>query len=362
MRIAMLVNIPVPYRVPVYDRIAAACGSDFRVLYMAKLEENRRWNVPALRHDHVFLRGFAVTRKDREIHVRWGVSRQLGAFRPDVILTGGFNPPMITAWLHAQAGRVAHVAISDSWAFSEAGLSSVHRLARRAVYATSSAFVGASAKTLALFEAYGARNNLFTAPLGIDNARFAAAAVPLADRPFDLVFAGNLIDRKLPMFFAEVVARVARRRGRVSALVIGDGELRGEMERALAQPGIAATFTGFLQQAELPAAYARGKIFCFPTRNDPWGVVANEACASGMPVVTCANAGCAGELVVHERNGYVLDLDPEQWADHAQRLLDDAALLADSGAQSAHAVRGYTFDAAADGFLAACRASYTRTH
>jgi len=357
MRIAMLVNIPAPYRVPVYDRIAEQCGSDFRVIYMAKIEADRRWKVPTLRHDHVFLRGFAVQRKDREIHVRWGIHHQLKTFRPDVILTGGFNPPMITAWLYAQARRTPHVPMSDAWERSEAELSSVHRFVRRAVYTTSSAFVGASAKTLALFESYGARKNLFKAPLGVDNARFAAAAVPLADRPFDLVFAGNLIDRKLPLFFADVVARVARRRGRVSALVIGDGELRGEMECALDKPGVEATFTGFLQQAELPAAYARGKIFCFPTRNDPWGVVANEACASGMPVITCANAGCAGELVVHARNGYVVDLDPEQWAAHAQLLLDDAALLADSGARSTRAVRDYTFAAAAEGFLAACRAS-----
>jgi glycosyltransferase involved in cell wall biosynthesis len=143
----------------------------------------------------------------------------------------------------------------------------------------------------------------------------------------------------------------------VAALVIGDGELRGELERALAQPGVHATFTGFLQQAELPAAYARGKILCFPTLNDAWGVVANEACASGMPVITCQNAGCAGELVVHARNGYVVELDAELWADHAQRLLDDAALLADSGARSMLAVRDYTFASAADGILAACRAT-----
>jgi glycosyltransferase involved in cell wall biosynthesis len=201
------------------------------------------------------------------------------------------------------------------------------------------------------------RKNLFKAPLGVDNAQFAAAAVPLSERPFDLVFAGNLIDGKLPLFFADVVARVARRRGRVSALVIGDGELRGEMERTLRQARVEATFTGFLQQAELPAAYARGKIFCFPTRIDAWGVVANEACASGMPVITCANAGCAGELVMHDRNGYVIDLDAELWAIHAQRLLDDAALLAESGAQSTRAVSSYTFAAAAEGFLAACLAS-----
>jgi glycosyltransferase involved in cell wall biosynthesis len=356
MRIAMLVNIPAPYRVPVYDRIAEQCGRDFRVIYMAKLEANRRWTVPALNHDHVYLHGLAVGPAERRIHLRWGVTRQLNAFRPDVIVTCGFNPPMIAAWLHARARRVSHVSMSDGWQGSEADLSSVHRVARHVVYSTSSAFVGASAKTLALFESYGARKNLFKAPLGVDNARFSAAALPLADRRFDIVFAGNLIAGKLPLFFAEVAARIARRRGRVRALVIGDGELRAQTERALEQPGVEVTFTGFLQQHELPAAYASGKIFCFPTRNDAWGMVANEACASGMPVITCANAGCAGELVMHARNGYVLDLDPELWAYHAQRLLDDPVLLADSGAQSMQAVGDYTFAAAADGILAACRA------
>jgi hypothetical protein len=53
----------------------------------------------------------------------------------------------------------------------------------------------------------------------------------------------------------------------------------------------------------------------------------------------------------------VVDLDAETWAAHAQLLLDDAALLAETGAQSSRAVRDYTFSAAADGILAACRAS-----
>src|SRR5262249_23086176 len=157
MRIALFTNIPAPYRVPVYDRIAEQCGSDFRVIYLAQREANRKWNVPTLRHDHVFLRGFAVRRKNREIHVRWGVSHQLNTFRPDVILTGAFSPPMIAAWLRARAHRIPHVPVSDAWAHSEAELSSVHRLVRRAVYATSSAFIGASAKTLALYGTYGVR-------------------------------------------------------------------------------------------------------------------------------------------------------------------------------------------------------------
>lgn len=353
-RIAMLVNIPAPYRVPVYDRVAARLGSAFRVIYMAGREADRRWDIPPMQHEHVFLRGITITHKARDIHFRTGVWRELTRHRPHVIATGGFNPPMLAAWLYARISGAAHVTMTDGWIGSEAHLSSLHRRIRRRVYATSSAFVGASEKSLELYRSYGVRDHLVRVPLGIDNDAFARASQPLAERPYDLVFAGNLIPRKLPLFFVDVIAELAKLRSRVSVLVIGDGELRQPMTDALARlRGVHATFTGFLQQRELPDAYARGKVLCFPTANDPWGVVANEACASGMPVITCSNAGCADELVRHEENGYVLALDPTAWAARCSALLDDAGRLEAMGRRSAELVRPYSHDDAAEAMLAA---------
>jgi putative transposase len=53
---------------------------------------------------------------------------------------------------------------------------------------------------------------------------------------------------------------------------------------------------GYFSQNELPYYYALTRVFLFPTLLDPWGVVANEACAAGVPVITCSNAGAAGDL------------------------------------------------------------------
>jgi glycosyltransferase involved in cell wall biosynthesis len=360
MRVAMLVNIPAPYRVPVYDRMAAALGKNFRVLYMAATERDRRWNVPPLSHDHRFLRGPSLRVGEREIHFRQGVMRELRTFRPDVVMTGGFNPPMLLAWLYSQATGVAHVPVSDAWLRSEASLSWVHRGVRRSVYRTSRAYVGASKKTLELYESYGEHTNLFLSPLCIDNSRFRTNAGPLREREYDLVFSGNLIDRKLPLFFADVAATLGRKRGSVAVLVIGDGPLRRDLEAALArEPSVRATFAGFLQQDELPLSYARGKIFCFPTRNDPWGVVANEACAAGLPVVTCENAGCAGELVIHDRNGYVLPLVIARWADALDQLLSSPTLLERMSVEAQSIVSHFNFDAATEGLMGACRVSLT---
>jgi glycosyltransferase involved in cell wall biosynthesis len=369
MKVALFANIPAPYRVPVYDRLAKHLGADFRVIYMtdasAAVPVAARATVreqSALLHSHVFLSGHTLTRDrskhgGRDLHLRYGVLRELRSFEPDVVITGSFNPPMLAAWLYALCTRTKHVALTDSWLDSERGLTALHRFARRAVYSSSSAFIGASEKSWALFQRYGARRNFFKAPLGVDNESFVLSSTRMADRPYDLVFAGRLVERKLPSFFVDVVESVARTRS-VSVLVIGDGPLFAPMQRSLSRlQNVSATFTGYLSQRALPAMYCKGKVFCFPTHTDPWGIVANEACAAGMPVVTCPSAGCAGELVVDGLNGFVLPLDSAIWSARIVELLCDVERLEEMSTNARQIVADYSFDRAADGILAACSAS-----
>ena len=83
---------------------------------------------------------------------------------------------------------------------------------------------------------------------------------------------------------------------------------------------------------------------------DAWGVVANEACAAGLPVLITPEAGAARELVVDGVNGYVLELDVETWAEIAARLIADAELYQSMSRASRESVREYTFDRAAAAF------------
>lgn len=342
-RVALLVNIPAPYRVPVYDRLASQV--DLRVIYMAEREAERAWQVPPLAHDHIYLRG----REVRGVQLRAGVLAELRRFQPDVVMTAGFHPAMLSAWAYARAKGRAHVAVSDAWLGSETQLSAAHRFLRRRVFRSSAAFVGASVKSIEMFRHHGGTAPAMLAPLSIDNGAFEVAA----PRTYDLVYAGRIIPAKLPGFFAETVGRIARHRS-VSVLVIGDGTERARLERELTVANVRATFTGFVEQAALPALYAQGKILCFPTERDAWGLVANEACAAGLPVVTCPQAGCAGELVVDGDNGSVLPLDAERWALQIEALLADTARLTRASTRARLRVADYTFERAAAAFADAC--------
>jgi glycosyltransferase involved in cell wall biosynthesis len=150
----------------------------------------------------------------------------------------------------------------------------------------------------------------------------------------------------------DVALQVARRLGRpVRLLLLGSGPLQAEMQaRADGMRGeVDVVFAGFVKQAALPGHYASAKLLLFPTTFDPWGVVANEACAAGLPVLVSDVAGVAGDLVVDGVNGRVLPLEQDAWVDAAVALLSDPALYARQAAASVERVARFDYGHAAQG-------------
>jgi glycosyltransferase involved in cell wall biosynthesis len=353
VRIALVTNIPAPYRVPVFNRIADQLGDAFLVVFCAATEGNRRWDPGAFRFRHVFLKEHCRIVDGCTIHDNRDVLGHLRRFRPQVVITSGFHPTFLYAWAYALVRGCRHVPMTDGWIGSERDLGLLHRLARRAVYGTSSAFIGASRKSVALYEAYGVpRAKISISELCVDNERFQAGAAG-ADRCFDVLFSGQMIERKLPGFFVEVVARVRLRHPGLRVLVLGSGPLRDSFLDALGNTGASVEYAGHVQQEHLPRHYAMAKLLLFTTRSDPWGIVANEALASGTPVLTSPHAGVAGELVLDGHNGYIRDLDPEAWAERVVALLDQPELLARLRTQAIRSVATFHFDQAAQGILGA---------
>jgi len=60
---------------------------------------------------------------------------------------------------------------------------------------------------------------------------------------------------------------------------------------------------GFVQIDDLPNYYALASGFILPSVREPWGLVVNEAMASGLPVLVSVNCGCALDLVSPGING-----------------------------------------------------------
>ncbi len=355
----IVTNIPAPYRLPVYALLAQEPDLDLHVIYCSGREPDREWNLGPAQFSQTFLNDSFVRYKGRFIHFNHDVWSVLQSCKPDIVITTGFNPTHLMAYAWTRLNGARHVAMTDGTLESEQTLTTLHSSLRRHVYARTAAFIGASEGAMRLYRSYGLDSSvMFKSHLCANNALFLNA--PQQAKKYDFMFCGRFEVVKSPFFALNVARAVALQLGRqVSIVFVGSGGLEAQI-RSYAktlEAYVQTVFAGFATQEALPAWYHASRIFLFPTRWDPWGVVANEACAAGVPVLVTSAAGAAGELVRDGENGFVLPLDREQWAAAAVRLLTDESLYMAMSRRAREQVSDYSYENAAHGIAQAVRAA-----
>lgn len=356
-RVVYIGNNPTPYRIPVFNEVARQTDFEFLTLFSTPREPMREWDLPTIEFAHEYMEVRYVNMRSEPVHLNWDVFKHLRAHRPDLIIISGFNPTCLLAYAYALLSGTRLGLAIDGTLQSESHLGTLHQLMRSIVCPKLSLYLGPSDQTLALFDTFGAQpQEKFKTHLCANNAIFSP--LPPGDTPeYDLIFCGRFADRKNPLFAVDLAARVGEKLGReVSLLMVGSGPMEQEARaHAARHSGIRCTFPGFASQAQLPAMYRQAKVFIFPTSDDPWGVVANEACATGLPVVVTPHAGVVGELVIDGVNGRVLPLDLELWAEAVAELLTHPDLYQRMSTRSLELVKAYTYAHAAEGLIAGIR-------
>lgn len=91
--------------------------------------------------------------------------------------------------------------------------------------------------------------------------------------------------------------------------IVGGGGLEGELRVLIEQKGLSQKIIleGWLQYEQLPGIYAGAIALIHPSTTEQWGLVVNEAMASGLPVLVSERCGCAHDLVEDGVNGYLFD-------------------------------------------------------
>ncbi len=118
----------------------------------------------------------------------------------------------------------------------------------------------------------------------------------------DVLFVGRLLHGKGLSLLFEAVAELRRRGLDVTVTVVGDGPARSEVEAAA---GEHVRLLGSVGQDDLLDLYARADLFCLPSFAEGIPVVAMEAMAMELPVVTTRIMGIP-ELVEDGTNGLLV--------------------------------------------------------
>jgi glycosyltransferase involved in cell wall biosynthesis len=190
----------------------------------------------------------------------------------------------------------------------------------------------------------------------IDSRRFRP--VPDVRHDYDLIITAQLISRKRVDLFLRIVADLKIRHPHIRAAVLGDGPLRGELERLADSLGIRdhVDFLGFHEDTE--RFYNRARVFVLTSAAEGLSVAMMEAMCCGLPAVVPA-VGDLGDVVRNGVTGYLIEgHDQAAFVAALSDLIEHEELRRTLGANARSTILdGYTVEDGARGWHAALRST-----
>ena len=140
-------------------------------------------------------------------------------------------------------------------------------------------------------------------------------------------------------------SEIGNRKSEIWNLVLlGDGALRSSLKSQVSSLdlGHSVLMPGFKQYPDLPAYYGLAGAFIHASKTEQWGLVVNEAMASGLPVLVSNRCGCAADLVQEGVNGFTFDpCNVEQLAQLMLRVSDSRFPIPNFGAASTRIISNW---------------------
>jgi glycosyltransferase involved in cell wall biosynthesis len=143
------------------------------------------------------------------------------------------------------------------------------------------------------------RERILESQNAVDEDRFQALAEPfwaIEPRPV-VLHAGQFIERKGLGALLNAASTLQQEGCEFSLLLVGSGRAKPALEQRVAALGLKNVhFRPAQTPDKMPSVYRSADVLVFPTLEDVWGLVANEAILAGVPVLCSKYAGCAPEL------------------------------------------------------------------
>ena len=362
-RITLLTEIPAPFRIPLFNALAAQPDAELEVLFLSGLDPKRPYPIYADEFEFGWriLRGWELRRHGRWTVFSRGVLRALITSRPSVIVIGGWNQPAF--WMAALYGRLTRtplVAWVESTARDERTQARWIEVLKRALTRVCRAFLvpgNASAEYLVSLGVDPER--IQHAPNAVDiyifghNVREARSdrerlRAELGLGRCTFLYVGRLDPEKgVDLLLA------AARSVEADFVIIGTGS---DADRLAASAPANVRFIGRLERDDLVPWYAAADAFVLPSYSDQWGMVLNEAATAGLPLISTDAAGAAHDLIVENENGFRVAAGSEpELAAALTRVAADEAFRARAAARSVEIASSYTPAAWAEAVMELCR-------
>ena len=316
-------------------------------------------------------RGTSGEVSGRELAAR--LNRVLDDFQPQVVFIPGWSSRAAFAALFwCGRARVPTVVMSESTEWDETRAAWKEWVKQRIVGLSSAALVGGTSHKDYMVKLGMPEERVFLGYDAVDNGYFAENAEKLKNEVrseyglpaiYFLASARFVEKKNLPRLLQTYALyrkkfetlktgssspRPSLKSGEGEApwdlVLLGDGALRESLCSLRSALGLDACvhLPGFKQYPDLPAYYALASTFVHASTTEQWGLVVNEAMASGLPVLVSNRCGCAMDLVREGVNGFTFDpCDAVQLSELMFRISDSRFPISDFGAASRHIISNW---------------------
>lgn len=395
MKVGILTTHPIQYQVPWFRLLAKTPGIDLTVFFCMipdAAQQGEGFGVP-FQWDVPLVNGYPY-RLLKNVSRKPSATTFFGCDTPEVarvVRNEGFDAFIVNGWVAKSCLQLLAACTRYNVPCIVRGESNDirprarwKRLVHRQLMKRFSAFLCIGESNRRFYIANGVPpGKLYSAPYCVDNEWFESAASesgPSRDEIRDalgipreavvFLFSGKFIDKKRPMdcidglrIATEITsARTAEVSGstppEIHLLMVGSGDLLANCRAVADRDHLPITFAGFLNQSELPRAYAAADCLVLPSDDgETWGLVVNDAMVCGLPAIVSDRVGCQPDLVIPSVTGKVFPLgDVSALGELMAALAQDPHRLVSMGEAARDRVRSYNYDEVVRGTMAALSA------
>lgn len=250
--------------------------------------------------------------------IKKAINEKLNELSPDIIIAGAIAFPsgaIATAWAKRRRKKII---IFDDAKISDVQRGKIVNFVKQRIYNCVDAMLYPSAdwEETGLYWKFK-KEQLFYGIDVVDNAFWQQQLPPHLHHHSTPYFLS--IGRQIPVknyLFVLRAYKLYQEKFKDSAyhlILVGDGPERKSIEEYIQLHNLKGVFLKpFMQQQELIPIYRQSQAFILASIKETWGLVLNEAMASGIPVISSFNCGATNTLVTEGMNGYSFSPESEQ--------------------------------------------------
>jgi glycosyltransferase involved in cell wall biosynthesis len=309
-KLALLTNIIAPYRLPLFSFLADQF--DLLLLHGGREANRQSWGnleeaLPKAKVARAWGWQMRLAKKtngkvfdEKFLHITPGLAWHLLRFRPDAVISNEMGFRSVVALAYGALFRKVVWIWWEGTLHSERNVGLLRTMIRKAFVRCVDHWISfGKTSTEHLLHLGVRRERILQLQNAVDEERFKAPVEPawaFEPRPA-VLYVGQLIERKGVKLLLDAAASVQRNGGEFSLLLVGSGRDKQALQHRADTLGLRNVhFLPVQPPDRMPAVYRSADLMVLPTLEDVWGLVANEAILSGIPVLCSKYAGCAAEL------------------------------------------------------------------